>query len=392
MADAGTVLAPPKPAGPTPLEGETTPTFYNLRDAPGGKVVGALPGKPVLVTVVDKRTAADGVWFEILLREPIGALQPGSRAWVTASSVIATADWQLLLDQLRQFEAAHSSLKLGERITKLRQWSHVSNLPFDRVIGTARGTEYLETRPPVTGAWQLLTDYQSMRAPDGSVVDLQHLLVGIDVLAHRVEDQTFGQPGSYGAYRLGPNYSAATWAGDIGAAAADMTLRVDADWEKNTKPSVADRFQHYFDTRVSQADLLGDIDAWGIAELREQQATRLDTIEKLLTTYYGDLTPSGTPGRKLTNRRQNAIENFLRAYGFEFDYAKHQYPRTLTGQKASFEHMKEQIRLFTRVWIVYRKKVMDREIVVDPGVLDGMTTYFLRWLERQAIENGAVTK
>jgi hypothetical protein len=141
-----------------------------------------------------------------------------------------------------------------------------------------------------------------------------------------------------------------------------------------------------------QADLLGDIDAWGIAELREQQATRLDTIEKLLTTYYGDLTPSGTPGRKLTNRRQNAIENFLRAYGFEFDYAKHQYPRTLTGQKASFEHMKEQIRLFTRVWIVYRKKVMDREIVVDPGVLDGMTTYFLRWLERQAIENGAVTK
>ncbi len=343
------------PSAMPTLHGQTTRSFYNLRDAPDGKVLGTLEGRAATVTVVGKRQTGTGFWFEIILREPISSLQPGTHAWITSAGVVPTADWPYFMSQLRESEAAHTGLPLIPRITRLRQWSHASNLPFDRVIGTVPGTEYVDTRPSAPGQWQLLKDYQSVRVPDGTVVDLQHLLVGMDVLAHKVPHQTFGERGSYAAYRLGPNYSAATWAGDIGAAVADMTLKQDSDWEsRNVGATIEHRLTHYYDSRVSQADMLGDIDAWGV---REKGASKPGSIVQLLSAYYGRLEPSGTTGAQLNSLRESAIANFLHAYGFRFDYSKHQYPRTLTGQKAAYQWMKEQIRLFTRVWIMFRGRV-----------------------------------
>ena len=68
-------------------------------------------------------------------------------------------------------------------------------------------------------AWELLRDSQQVRMPDGRVVDVYHLLVGLDVLPRKDENRSISRfPGVN--RNVGQNYSAATWSGDIAAAAA----------------------------------------------------------------------------------------------------------------------------------------------------------------------------
>jgi hypothetical protein len=134
---------------------------------------------------------------------------------------------------------------------------------------------------------------------------------------------------SCAGFNIGQNYSAATWSGDIGAGAADAFLGKDEDWEKkNNIPSPGDAARkgklndlqdRYYSTRAPESDLLGDIDAWGVDELRADAT--LDTIEKLLVSYYGGTstgpaTSGSGKGIKIITKRKNAIERFLRNYGF----------------------------------------------------------------------------
>lgn len=88
----------------------------------------------------------------------------------------------------------------------LRQMCHSRDFPFDSVIGREQGREYLEDRGFIRSEWQLLKDSQIVKMPDGSHVDVYHLLVGLDVLPaeKRVEHQEYG----WGRIDVGQNYSA----------------------------------------------------------------------------------------------------------------------------------------------------------------------------------------
>ena len=136
-------------------------------------------------------------------------------------------------------------------------------------------------------AWELLRDSQQVRMPDGRVVDVYHLLVGLDVLPRKDENRSISRfPGVN--RNVGQNYSAATWSGDIAAAAARRRTSQDASWEKqDPNASESDNVERYYSTRVADGDLYGDIDAWGITDLQRAATGAPTSIDGLQNEFYG---------------------------------------------------------------------------------------------------------
>jgi hypothetical protein len=363
-----------------PLTASTTESFYTLRTMPSvdGRPIGELTGKSVPVLAYNKFSDSGHRWVAIRLGAAVGKMPAGQEGWITADAVNLVSRWEPFMDQLRQFEKANAGLSLDQQITKLRQMSHNEDLPFDAVIGTGSGSEYLDTRTSSRGEWELLRDSQQVKTPDGRVVDVFHLLVGLDVLPRRVESQSITVGGLI-PVAVGQNYSAATWSGDIGAAAADASIKKDKTWEShNPTASLADRQDRYYQTRVPEADLLGDIDAWGIDEIRpgtEVPATLSDFIGQ----YYGDTTIAASGREKLVGGRRAALERFLRHYRFNTDSAL----RTQPAAKG----MADQVEIFAGLWIL-RDSIWNRPGPISRvAYIEPMTNRFLDWLDAEAARN-----
>ena len=304
------------------LEGLTTQSYYNIRDLPGksGKLIGSLTGEEVHVRV-DSKAKVDGiVWYRVSLSSPTGKTADGSRSlptgttgWMTSDAVTPVIGWDAFIAQLSAWEKAHGESDIGASITVLRRMSHRSDLPFDKVIGRPEGGGFLDQQKFDPTQWKLLNDAQQVRTPDGKIVDMQHLFVGLDVLTNMKEDHTIR--GSMYELPVGQNYSAATWAGDIGAGAADAAEKFDQEWEKqNPRASRQDRINRYYYTRAPDADLLGDIDAWGIdADRSKPNAPR--TVTELLsrTTARRPCSPSTAPRSPSTPASARAPSNALHA-------------------------------------------------------------------------------
>jgi len=377
--------AAPAAAPPQQLEGTTSASYYNIRETPGesGKVLGTLQGLSVPVTVTNKQQIEKATWYRVTLKAPVGPLPPGTSGWVgdQALATVATP-WPLFAAQLDQWEAKHAWLDLDKRITLLRQMCHESKLPFDEVIGVPAGATYAENRRSTPGEWDILKDSQQVAMPDGSLVDMYHLLVGLDVLPRKKEDTSITQ-GPF-TRKVGQNYSAATWAGDVGAAVTEGWDRADKTWEaKNDKAGLAQRQQRYFTSRASSADLLGDIDAWGVDDLRggPDGPTR---IVDLLRRYYepGPGTNGGKPG---ASPRKKGVERFLKHYGLTTSGGP------MRSQPAA-NAMQEQIRLFAMVWITKRAGLApDRtpDAAFTNEWLIPLTGMFLDEVEKLAASAGA---
>jgi hypothetical protein len=378
------------------LQGMTTQSYYNLRELPAksAPLIGSLTGEEVFIRV-DSKAKADGiVWYRITLNSPTGktadgqhALPMGTTGWMTADAITPIIGWDAFIAQLRAWEKAHGESDLGASITVLRRMSHRSNLPFDKVIGRPEGGQYLDTQPFDPTQWKLLNDAQQVRTPDGKIVDMQHLFVGLDVLTNMKEDHTIRDP--WYTLPVGQNYSAATWAGDIGAAAADAAEKFDSEWEKqNPRASREDRIYRYYNTRAPVADLLGDIDAWGIDASRAQPGAPR-TLTALLSQYYGAPVVQSEYGPSFpfnTSKRKSAVERFIRHYGFTLGAA------SLGSQAAPREAMAKQVKIFGRTWLFYRNAPFKSDHEDDMrAYADEMTLMFLGWLEMLALEVGAGT-
>jgi hypothetical protein len=379
------------------LEGMTTQSYYNLRDLPGkhGKLIGSLSGAEVHVRV-DSKAKADGiVWYRVSLITPTGktadgshSLPAGTSGWMTSDAVTPVIGWDAFIAQLSAWEKAHGERDLGASITVLRRMSHRSDLPFDKVIGRPEGSGYLDKQPFDPSHWKLLNDAQQVRTPDGKIVDMQHLFVGLDVLTNMKEDHSIGEPGLY-KLPVGQNYSAATWAGDIGAGAADAAERYDKEWERQKpRASHQDRLDRYYYTRAPDADLLGDIDAWGIdADRSGPGAPR--TVVELLSRYYGAPAVQSEYGPSFpfnTSRRKSAVERFISHYGFRLGTT------ALSSQTAARDGMAKQVKIFGRAWL-FRRNAPFRSDHEDEmrAYADDMTDMFLAWLDMLALEVGAGT-
>jgi hypothetical protein len=393
---------PPLSSPMPPLEGRTkTSAQVHLRSGPGTQnaSLGVEAGVAALVEVLEKQQNEDHVWYKLRLREPlrvipsVGAslsratfLPAGTEGWMVEDGIeILVAPWALFRNDLGALERALSRWSLDDRITILRQRMHSKELPFDAVIGAARGTEYLEDIRFDPAKWQLGKDYQAVLAPDGRWLDLQHLFVGLDVL-HRPERQAemFG-------ISIGKNYGASTWAGDVGAGATDAMLHYDARWEGwNPGTREADRLEYYFSSRAPDHDLLGDVDAWGIQALRARRRD-VKTLDGFIALYYENTSPGGV--RSLTAQRRGALEIFLNHYGFTYDYQTDfaNYP-ALPQQRNPARRMLREIHAFARIWLFRREpmRLISRdESKKEPKHTGEMTELFLFWLENAVIENGA---
>ena len=362
--------------------------------------LGVLAGTAARVSVIDKKEADGELWYNIELLEPVkvvpkvgddiskGTFLPaGTKGWIVARGLNSiVASWALLRHDLAAYDTDNAAMGLGDRITALRQSTHGSKLPFDAIIGTNKGKLYLDQMPFEAGKWQLGRDYQAFTPPDGRVVDLHHLLVGMDVLSRKEK------AADWLLNPIGTNWSATTWAGDVGSAAAEATLARDSTtWERwNPAATENEKVQYYFKTRASEHDLLGDLDGWGIQRLRVNDPA-IDRIDTLFAIYYGTVLKGGM--RTLTEQRKNSLELFLAHYELTYDPSTDlpNYP-ALPTQKRSVTRLVYQVDAFGRIWMLRQNPYLsfdDDPNVRAPRYVGEMTRQYLWWLEMQTIENGA---
>lgn len=377
---------------------------------------GEQTGDAVHVEVLEKRLVPyeneNLIYYRIRLQSDLKVkgeapiLKAGNEYWIVRDGLAyVAAPWTFFRQQLVEFETKFGHLSLDDRITKLRQWSEDSGLHADDVIGTRQGekNEYQDTRPFEPGVWQIAKDYETVLAPDGRIVEIKHLLSGLDVLRRQPKEK----PAGFRGVNAGMSYGVVTWSGDLGAAAANMALRVDEDWESdNSWAGQPERADHYFVTRAAEFDLLADLDVWGIHALRASDLTDSPTsIDSLLALYYENTQPGEL--RTLTAGRKGALERFLKYYGFTYKYDTDigRYPVFLTQSKP-MNRIRNEIEVFANAWFK-REQVEDLLDAVQKGRFpqqqmplttndallvrkhtDAMTALFLYWLEYQTIENG----
>jgi hypothetical protein len=371
------------------VTGVTSESFYNLRSAPGAAstVMGRLDGQARNVNVVGKSVSGGDLWYllefpeqaayDALVRLPQGApaqaatLVSQRRAWATASAVAPVMSWEMFIAQVNNFEMMHYQLDLAQRITLLRQMAHPENLPFDTVIGTSSGSYYENDRPDLHRFYQILRDAKAVRTPAGEIVDIYHFIVGLD--AYRTGRR--GRSVRMYGHAAGQSDSASTWAGDIGAGVADAVLRNDRDWE-SANPGIAEdqRLAHYYRTRAPDADLLGDIDAWGV--MNEVEDPDNVSLTAILNGYYGT---ARTRPQEFQNRRKSAVQRFMSQYGLTASGGA-----LVSGGNTTA--LAGHIRPFAEIWYRNRVTALTNPFPSIPAAdLDrfttDMTTRFLRWLD-----------
>lgn len=300
----------------------TTASYLNLRATPGtakdSVIIGKLVGASMPVKIQGKAIKNGLTWYLLEFSasdyQRVASLPPDAsasirslhanrRAWALNASVATYVEYDVFMAQLRAFEMIHRKLSLKQRITLLRQMAHPEDLPFDTVIGTSGGNVYEDTRPQLHEVYQLVKDAKAFRTPSGELIDIYHFIVGMDVYqsGRMARERVQG-------IRLGESDPSATWAGDIGAGAADALQHKDSDYEANNRSmSEEERILHYYQTRAPAHDLLGDLDAWAVAPRVDSNAQG-DTLSSIIDSVYGRGRSTATGAPQL---RKVALENFL---------------------------------------------------------------------------------
>lgn len=372
--------------------------MFAVRQGPGegSPQIGALTGTPMDVTVSDKAIVGDTTWYEVTfsaadavlvqmgIPNPQTGIAPNQgdanqqplTGWI-GNGLSLSLPYSAFLEQLRGFEALNANLSVPERIVRLRQMGQSDDFPFDTVLGTDANGLNTASRTGVNDIYQLLRDAQSITLPDGTEVDIFHFLVGLEALAIAPRDET----SSPYLLDIGSSYAASTWAGDVGAAAADRVLESDTAWETgmNAPPAVEER--HYFESRAPSTDLLGDIDAWGAAST----VAAASSVEAIITAYYG---PDNACSDVLVDHRRDAMSRLLGHYGFDSAQGLKEQPARAQIQ--------DQIFRFGNAFATARHIMSvslpsGSEEVEQLWAQSGqMADRLLDWLEGVALQYGAV--
>ncbi|CAN5746494.1 hypothetical protein BH11BAC7_BH11BAC7_11430 [soil metagenome] len=378
--------------------------FYTLRSSSSASSLkmGLLKGDQVPVKVIDKIGEGEKAWYKIAFNSPLTysdltkdeldnikkdtsakALYDSNTAWVTSDAAYLIMPYDSFMEEIRKFEAIYNDLTLQDRVTKLRQMAHTDKFDFDQVIGTPKGNYYLNQRHTFDHIYQLLKDAQGLRLPNGEVVDIYHFIVGLDALvpARRVEKRSYSDYVTIAD--IGSSYAASTWSGDIGAAAEDVFIGQDKEYEKQFTADKSDlntRRDHYYNSRAPETDLLGDIDTWGATAMITDQKTT--SIEDVLKKYYGQT--ADETNKLLSTNRQQSIKLFLQNYGFTS-------AENLTSQPTPFIKIIDQIYKFAQVWASNRETFTPYSSDAWTVIYDNsmyMAIKFLKWLEGLAKQYG----
>jgi|GEM_PF-7046785 len=415
--DGDSIVYYPYPAIPNGWAVISPASGYNIRRS--GSVdserIGWLRFREVVVQIKERGTQdGENIWFRIRFSDADfdAVLDPGldlavdlmemdgPEGWVRSDAFIGSTcivPWNIFLQQVRIFDEQYADKSLLERITRARQMGHKKFLPFDQVITSGADIAnpvYRDDREIAVSNWSMFLESQACEMPNGEIVDMYHFFVGLDVLqsGHKHDDhhidicignQIENCPGNATFQNLpvGQNYSVATWAGDVGAAAADLAVGKSKDWESESLTQVTeeDRFEFYFHTRAHESDLLGDLDAWAAThDFVDNSDSTIDSLEQLLIGQYGDGSQTSVEyNAKINQRRKRSIILFLKDYQFT-------RATDLRSQPAA-NTVKNQIHIFSRLWGIIN--LIQGDIAEDPAfaiISEKMSGLFLDWLEKKA--------
>lgn len=207
--------------------------------------------------------------------------------------------------------------------------------------------------PRSGGARGLYYALQQSTIIDG--IDIGHVLTGMEAVLNPMQQVELEIPGPNYVVNM-PNTEFATWGGDLGSAAGQACADQDTQ-----PPARADR--DYFQDLASDADLLGDIDAFvmqrgargsgGLAGMLQGTGPPASgtPVSEILRQFY--LT-SGTPmGRARTNR----YNEFASSIGGRIS------GRTITNRAQLAGPIAIRVASFARLW--YAKEIRNASM---PGV------------------------
>jgi hypothetical protein len=137
--------------------------------------------------------------------------------------------------------------------------------------------------------------------PDGSRIDLGHMLLGLDALIH----PRVGDP--YSAYGI-PSIDPSSWVADLGIAAVWMTQHQEKGSTDSPVKLTSPDLDAYYRMSAPTGDLLGDVDSFGMHD-EYMSGGRGTKLSVLLRKYYlGTATePAGVKKRWQTFATKNGL-------------------------------------------------------------------------------------
>ena len=150
---------------------------------------------------------------------------------------------------------------------------------------------------------------QEIRLENNTILDIGHVLCGMDASNHRHPVGTprfLGLPTS--SIKISNNMDAVTWIGDLGSFVAEVYLEKRIKGE--CKPS---KQQALLDIFISAADVLGDIDAYAIAKKYDLKSKSGKKVSEIFKDYYLS---------QKTDNQHDRYKIFMQMLGFKSNISK----------------------------------------------------------------------
>ena len=379
---------------------------FSIRSSPkaladGSNVLGELNHSfevlgPVVSKVVDKDSKTEFMGIQIK-KEGLSdiKLNNGKKlkdlpntVWIGAGGLRTTVKWKVFMEQLSNFDIMTTGMSLSEKLTKLRQFGQKKDIGsvMDRLIGTKKrsgGHRYQDDRVSYSNVFQLLKEVDQVETPLG-VVDMHHFLTALESYKKKNKDVDMNPYWrDFGKMKDGGSF-----AGNIGAAAAEYVLRNSKHWEKTVGKGASDavRMDFYYKTRTTEEELLGELDGWGA--LGSFESGKVTTLVDLINGYYGKGAPTAKEKKAgKEHPRKAAMTKFISEYGLTTKGGTLDngvniallYPRNL---------------IFAQGWWKTRSATFGEKTSLkdlkDPTLK--MTKRFVKWLDARAKEYGVFDK
>lgn len=153
--------------------------------------------------------------------------------------------------------------------------------PGPNVVDFVVGRPQLDDAPPqLTHPGEL----QDVRMPDGEVVDVGHVLAGLDAINHPAA------VAPHGLFAMAHNIDAVTWAGDLGSVLGEILFARARLDRALTDAEV----QAQIDLCAPPHDMLGNVDAYVIGAACDVGRDAGRPVSDILLDYYGAPATAGS--------------------------------------------------------------------------------------------------
>jgi len=263
-----------------------------------------------------------------------------------------------LIRLVTRVEAAYPSDNWQGITTRIRK-SYYDDALWNQLIVRRAGYGTVNSPPlsmPDFKALGTVKDHPEIRLPSGDVVDMGHVLTGMDASNFPETNWKFSLAGIEGP-------PGATWSGDVGSALAEWDIHAG---------SHRDRRQEYYERFASRDDMLGDVDGIALAAQPAAPGAGGDRLSSRLRAYY--LPASG--GTAGVSRR---FTKFAQASGFAWTGRG----TAIALDAAARQRIRAQVDTFG---VQYRRK----QVGIERGAgqnwfhnedIDWFVNRFIRWVE-----------